>query len=326
MEKIRWGILATGNIAGSLAAALQDVADAELVAVGSRSQASADAFGDEWGVPNRHPSYEALAADPEVDVIYIATPHPYHYDNMKLCLNAGKHVLCEKPLTLNAQQSAECIALARAKNLFLMEAIWMRCMPALLEVKKWLEEERIGKVRLVQAGFCFLRPFDEQHRPYKRELGGGALLDLGIYPLTLTTMFLGFPQDVYGQAHIGSTEVDELNALTLVYEDGVIAQLTSSMGTSRPVEAMISGSEGYIQIHDFFLRPNRVTICVNGQDPETVTIPYLGNGYPHEVIEVHNCLRAGKTESGLLTQAETQRMMELMDRLRQQWGVVYPGE
>lgn len=326
MEKIRWGILATGNIAGSLAAALQVVDDAELIAVGSRSQASADKFGDQWGIPNRHPSYEALAADPEVDVIYIATPHPYHYDNMKLCLNAGKHVLCEKPLALNAKQSAECIALARAKNLFLMEAIWMRFMPALLEVKKWLQEGRIGQVRLVQADFCFSHPFDAEHRLYSRELGGGALLDLGIYPLAFTTMFLGFPKEVYGQAQIGSTGVDELNAMTLVYEDDVTATLTSSMGVSRPVEAFISGSKGYIRIHDFFLRPDQVTLHVDGQEPETVTIPYSGNGYPHEVAEVNSCIRAGKTESDLLTQAETQRMMELMDTLRQEWGIVYPNE
>ncbi|WP_420630544.1 Gfo/Idh/MocA family protein [Candidatus Leptofilum sp.] len=322
----RWGILATGNIAGSMAQALQVVEDAELLAVGSRSQASADAFGDRWRIPRRYASYEALAADPNIDIVYIATPHNLHYDNMKLCFNAGKHVLCEKPLTLNAPQATECIALAREKGLFLMEAIWMRFFPALAQVRQWLADGVIGDVRLVQAGFCFNLPFDPAHRLYNRELGGGALLDLGIYPLSFTTMLFGFPDEVYGKAQIGETDVDELNTMTLIYNSNITVQLTSSMRVNKPREAFIVGNRGYIKVHDIFFRPDQLTLHVNGEEPQTVNVPFRGNGYPHEVEEVHACLRDSKLESSQMPLDETLYMMQLMDNLRAQWGIHYPGE
>lgn len=326
MNTIRWGILATGNIAGSMAQALHHVDGAELVAVGSRSQASADRFGDRWGVPRRYGSYAALADDPDVDVIYIATPHNLHYENMKLCLGAGKHVLCEKPLTLNAVQAAECVALARRQGLFLMEAVWMRFFPAIARVRQWLEEGVIGEVRLVQADFCFHLAFDAGHRLYDPALGGGALLDLGIYPLNFTTQYFGFPQTVQGAAQIGRTGVDELNALTLVYSDGLIAQLASSMVLEKPREALIVGTGGSIKVHDIFFRPDRLTLQRHGHAAETLDVPYAGNGYPHEVEEVHACLRAGRTESPMMPLDDTVRMMRLMDDLRAKWGVVYPDE
>jgi len=322
----RWGILATGNIAASMAEALQEVEDAELTAVGSRSQASADAFGDKWNIPHPHSSYEALANDPDIDIIYIATPHNFHYDNMMLCLNAGKHVLCEKPLTLNAKEAAECIALAQQKGLFLMEAVWMRFFPAMAQVRQWVADGTIGDIHLVQADFCIDVPFDVTHRLYNPALGGGALLDLGIYPLSLTTMLLGFPQEIVSHAHIGQTGVDETNALTLRYDNNTTAHLTSSMRLYKPIEATIFGSEGSIQIHPTFLHANDLTLHVNGVEAKKVNMPYRGNGYAHEVEEVHACLRAGKLESDLMPLAETQRMMQLMDELRAEWGVVYPRE
>jgi len=322
----RWGILATGNIAASMAEALQEVEDAELTAVGSRSQASADAFGNTWQVPHRHSSYEALANNPDIDIIYIATPHTFHYDNMLLCLNAGKHVLCEKPLTLNAKEAAECIALAQQKGLFLMEAVWMRFFPAMAQVRQWVADGTIGDVHFLQADFCINVPIDPTHRLYNPSLGGGALLDLGIYPLSLTTMLLGVPQEVVSHAHIGQTGVDETNALTLRYDNNTTAHLVSSMRLYKPIEATVFGSEGSIQIHPTFLHANDLTLHVNGAKAQKISVPYQGNGYAHEVEEVHACLRAGKLESDLMPLAETQRMMQLMDELRTEWGVVYPGE
>lgn len=326
MKTFRWGILATGNIANSMAQALQSVANAEIVAVASRRQETAESFGDKWHIPRRYASYEALAADPDVEIIYIATPHNLHYENMQLCLNAGKHVLCEKPLTLNAHEAKESISLARQKQLFLMEAIWMRFFPAMAQVRQWVAEGVIGKIRLIQADFCFDRPFHPTHRLYNPELGGGALLDLGIYPLSFTTMLLGFPKEVHGWAQMSQTGVDELNALTLIYDDNVTAQLTSGMVAYKPREAFVVGSQGYIKVHDIFFRPDRLTLHLNGQEPQTIDVPFLENGYPHEVEEVHACLRAGKLESPLLPHNETLQMMALMDKLRQQWGISYPGE
>ncbi len=319
----RWGILATGSIAHSFARALNVVEDAELLAVGSRSMESAETFANQHNIPRRYASYEALVADPDIDIIYIATPHPFHYDNMKLCLNAGKHVLCEKPLTVSGWESAECIALAHSKKLFLMEAVWMRFFPAMDKIRELLPQ--IGDIRLIQADFSFYRPFDPAHRLYNRELGGGALIDLGIYPLSLTIMLLGFPKEVTGWADIGATGVDEINALTLTY-DNAVAHLTSSMRFDKPIAAFIVGTNGTITIPHRFLHPDHLILHIHGRDPETIHTPYIDNGYAHEIIEVRDCLRAGKLESDRLPLEETRRLIELMETLRIKWGVLYPSE
>ncbi|MFZ1400756.1 MAG: Gfo/Idh/MocA family oxidoreductase [Candidatus Promineifilaceae bacterium] len=326
MEKIRWGILATGWIAGQLAEAIGQQRDAVCLAVGSRSQASADKFGDEWGIPRRYATYEALAADPDVDVIYIATPHNLHYENMKLCLNAGKHVLCEKPLTVNAAEARECMALAQEKGLFLMEAMWMKFMPSINQVQKWVEDGRIGPIRLVQANFAFNIPFDPQGRLYDPALAGGALLDMGIYPATLAHLLLGKPSRILSAAHIGETGVDELNTAIWQYADGAQAVLTSTQRLERPCDAFITGSQGYIKLHANFWHSQTVTIQQHGGEPETVQIPYEGNGYGYQVREVHDCVRAGKLETAVVPQADTLEIMTLLDEMRDQWGLVYPQE
>lgn len=326
MTTIRWGILATGTIAGAMAEALHAVPAAEIAAVASRTQQRADEFGDEWGIARRYGRYADLAADPDVDVIYVATPHNLHHDNMTLCLNAGKHVLCEKPLTLNAAQAAACIALARDKGLFLMEAVWMRFFPAMARVREWVAAGTIGDVRLITADFCVHIPYDPAHRLYNLTLGGGALLDLGLYPLSLATMLLGFPQQVGGHAHLAPTGVDEVDAITLRYDNGAIANLGCAMRVDKPRHAYVAGSEGTIHIHDPFFRPQQLTLHRHGAAPQTHTVPYPGNGYVTEVEEVHACLRAGRTESAIMPLDDTLRLMQLMDTLRARWGVRYPDE
>lgn len=302
------------------------VDSAELIAVASRTQASADRFGKRWQIPRRYASYTALAADPDVDIVYIATPHTFHYDNAKMCLAAGKHVLCEKPLTLNGTQSAELITLAQQNNLFLMEAVWMRFIPAIAKLREWVADGVLGEIISISADFNFHLPFDPDHRLYNRALGGGALLDLGIYPLSLTTMLLGFPDTIESHAVVGETGVDESNGLLLRYANGAVAMLTSGVRGNRPIEALVSGTRGYVKIPHFFLRPDHLILELNGKKPIRHDIPYRGNGYAHEVEEVHACLRAGKRESAIMPLAETQRMMELMDQLRRVWGVTYPPE
>lgn len=323
---VNWGILATGNISDQMAQALTASPEANVVAVASRAQAKADAFGARWDIPNRYSSYEALAADPAVEVVYIGTPHSHHYDNMLLCLEAGKHVLCEKAFTLNARQAEQCVTLARERGLFLMEAMWTRFIPAMQQVKTWLADGAIGDIRLVQADFCIDLPFDPANRLYNPALGGGALLDLGIYPLSLATNVLGLPAAMQSHAHLGATGVDELAAITLLYADGAAAQLACSMRLDKPAEAHISGSAGYIRIHDRFLHPEWLTIKRAGQTPHTVRVPYAGNGYGYEAEAVHRCLQAGKTESDVMPLDETLALMRLMDQCRAEWGVTYPGE
>ena len=326
MEKIRWGILATGWIADQLAEAIISQRDAECLAVGSRSQASADAFGEKWHIPRRYPTYEALAADPDVDVIYIATPHNLHYENMKLCLNAGKHVLCEKPLTVNAAQAKECLELAKEKGLFLMEAMWMKFIPAVQQMQKWVADGRIGTVRLVQANFAFNIPFDPHGRLYDPALAGGALLDMGIYTSTLAHLVLGKPDSILSAACLGETGVDELNTAIWQYADGTQAVLTSTQRLERPCDAFITGTEGYIKLHSNFWHSRKLTLKQRGQAKEVVQIPYDGNGYGYQVREVHDCLRAGKLESAVVPHADTLEIMTLLDEMRGQWGLVYPEE
>ena len=325
MTTYRWGILGTGNIANALARALTDAPDAALVAVASRTQQRADAFGQKWRIPRRHAGYAALAQDDEVDIVYIATPHSEHAANMRLCLAAGKHVLCEKAFTLNARQAQEMVALARANSLFLMEAMWMRFFPAMARVRRWLRDGAIGEPRLLTADFCVELPYDPQGRIFNPALGGGALLDLGIYPLSLASMILGEPDSFRTYAHLGATGVDELDAITLIYPRAT-AQLSCSMRIHKPREAFIVGSGGYIKIHDIFFRPLGLTLQRTGREAETVVVPYESNGYIHEVEEVHACLRAGKTESATMPLDETVALLRLMDALRARWGVVYPGE
>ena len=319
-----WGILATGGIAGSMASALTNTTGAKIVAVGSRTKVSADRFGKRWGIPRRYGSYEGVVTDPNVDIVYIATPHSLHYENMLMGLNAGKHLLCEKPLTLNAPQAQICVNLARQKGLFLMEAVWMRFFPAMAQVREWVANGVIGDIRLVQADFCFQLPYDPHHRLYDPALGGGALLDLGIYPLSFTTMLLGFPKQVEGIAQLSQTGVDELDSLTLNYGKKTTAQLSCSMAIYKPREAFVVGSKGYIKVHDTFFCPHKLTLGINGQAEKVVELPFKGNGLEHEVEAVNECLNAGMIEHPLMPLDETVQMMALMDKLRADWGITYP--
>lgn len=326
MKPIRWGILATGSIANTVASDLKITKDAQMVAVASRTQEKADAFGKKWGIPKRYPNYQALVEDPDVDVIYIATPHSLHYENMLLCLQAGKHVLCEKAFTLNARQAAKCIQLARQKNLFLMEAMWMRFNPAVQQVKKWVQEEVLGDIRLILADFCIDVVYDPASRLYNPKLGGGALLDLGIYPLSFATFMLGIPQTTSGHAILSQDGVDINDAYLLTYANGAMAALACGIGFTKPHEAFIAGSKGTIKVHHSFFHPDRLTLHLQGKDPKELKIPYRGKGYVYEIEEVHACLRQGRTESQLMPLDETLELMKLMDSLRLDWGVTYPGE
>jgi predicted dehydrogenase len=327
MDKIRWGILGTGNIATRFAEGLMALPDAELVAVGSRSQSSVDSFGYEFDVPHRHASYAALADDPDVDVVYVATPHPFHREHSILCLEGGKPVLCEKPFAINASEAEDVITLAREKGLFLMEAMWTRFLPLLVEVRELLAEGAIGEVRALFADFGFRTAFDPQSRLFDPHLGGGALLDVGVYPVSLASMVFGAaPSRINGMAHLGQTGVDEQSAVILGYDQGQLAILAAAVRTEMPQEAVLIGTEGQIRIHTPWWRPTTLTLSRAGQEDESLHLPYEGNGYNYEAAAVMDCLRAGRTESDVMGLDETLAIIQTLDRIRAQWGLRYPME
>jgi predicted dehydrogenase len=323
---VRWGILGTGKIAVLFATGLQSVQDAEIAAVGSRTQEAADAFGDRFAIPHRHGSYTALAADPDVDVIYVATPHTLHAENSLLCLGAGKAVLCEKPFALNTQQAEKVIDFARGRGLFLMEAMWSRYYPAMVRVRELLAAGAIGEPLLLSADLGFRSQVNPASRLYDPALGGGALLDVGVYPVSLASMVFGAPADVTSRGHLGTTSVDEQGGIILGYTGGRLAILYASIRATTPHEATIMGTEGRLRIGLDWHKPDRVTITRPGQPDETTHLPFDGNGYNYEAAEVNACLRAGRTESAVMPLDETLAIMRTLDEIRSQWGLRYPGE
>jgi predicted dehydrogenase len=242
LNTVRWGILGTGRIAGDFAAALSVLPGADLAAVGSRAPDAAAAFAGRVGATRAHGSYEALAADPDVEIVYIATPHALHHTNARLCLEHGKAVLCEKPFALNSDQARELVSLARERQLFLMEAMWTRFLPALIAAQRRIADGTIGEVRFLMADFGFNKPFDQGHRLFNITLGGGALLDVGVYLASLASLVFGPPASVASQARIGQSGVDEDCALLFGYDGGRFAQLTASIATTTPQEATIVGT------------------------------------------------------------------------------------
>ncbi len=325
-QAIRWGILGTGNIAHQFAQGLAHAGDATLVAVGSRDSRTAKAFADSFGIPRRHASYEALARDPDIDVVYVSTPHPMHRDNSILLLEQGKAVLCEKPFTINAEQAQEVIDLARRRGVFLMEAMWTRYIPAVVRARQLIAEGAIGEIRMVQADFGFRAPLNPHSRLFDKALGGGALLDVGIYPLSLASMVLGpSPQEIVSTAELGKTGVDEQSAVLLKYAGGQIALCSCAVRTNTRIEATFMGTEGSIRLHSPFFKSSELTI-IRGEQQENIALPLRGNGYNYEADEVGRCLRAGAVESPTMPLDETLALMRLMDRIRAQWGLRYPGE
>lgn len=323
---IRWGILGTGNIARLFATGLGSAPGAILAAVGSRTQEKADEFGDRFGIPRRHASYETLAADPDLDVIYVATPHTLHHDATILCLAGGKAVLCEKPFALNATQAAAMIGAARARGLFLMEAMWSRYYPAMVRARELLAAGAIGEPRILQADLGFRARINPQGRLFDPALGGGALMDIGVYPVSLASMVFGTPSSIVSQATMGETGVDEQNAIVLRYPGGQLAVLSSAIRTATPHEATIMGTEGVLRIGQDWHKSNWVGVTPTGQ-PEGVThLPIEGNGYNYEAIEVMDCLRAGKLESAVMPLDETLAIVRTLDAIRAQWSLRYPGE
>ena len=320
----RWGILATGHIAATFVEDLRLLPDAEVVAVGSRSLATAHTFAGRHGIPRAYGSWQELAADADIDVVYVATPHAAHYDAAMTCLSAGRAVLCEKPITLDRAGGKELVDTARCRSVFLMEAMWMRCNPVVLRILELIGDDAIGEVTAVQADFGVAGPFPPEHRMRARTLGGGALLDLGVYPISLAHLLLGVPDQVRAWAKLGPEGVDENTGIIFGYDSGAVAALTCGIVGATPVAATITGSTGRIELSPPFYRPSQVTLHRAAAEPEIVPADLTGSGYQHEAAEVQRCLRAGLAESPLVPHAATLDVMGLLDTVREQIGVSYP--
>ncbi|MDF2968964.1 MAG: oxidoreductase [Nocardioidaceae bacterium] len=326
---VRWGILATGGIAETFCRDLALVPGAEIAAVGSRSTARAAEFGARHGAARTYGSHAGLLSDPDVDVVYVATPHPFHMEAVLAAIEAGKAVLCEKPLGMRASESEAMVAAARRRGTFLMEAMWMRCTPGVRRLRSLVDEGRVGQVRSVQADLGDQLSTDPAARWQNPDLGASTLLDVGVYPLTFVTMLLGEPKALVGQAVLSGRGVDNAAGLVLTYDSGAIATVTCSQHARTGSTATVSGDRGRIEVAAPIMAPPSLRLVATAgddPDPELFTDPIIGVGMAHEAIEVHRCLQAGLTESPLVPLDETVLVARLLDQARQACGVVLPGD
>ena len=322
---VRWGILATGKIAGAYAENLALLPEAEIAAVASRRLESAREFAARHDAAAAYGSYDELVADPDVDVVYVATPHALHRENVLLAFEAGKPVLCEKALTLNAREAEELVAAARDKQLFFMEAMWMRCNPVIRRIQQIVDLGLIGAIQQVRADLGFFVDVPPENRMLNPELGGGALLDMGIYPLTFAHLFLGEPDQMQAVATMAPTGIDLNVAIALGYEGGAVASLTSTMTSWSPRSASIATQQGRIDLAEPFHAPKKAIWDSDGQTQE-ISENVIGNGLANEALEVIRCLRNGEIESPLVPLDETVALMALMDRIREKIGLRYAAD
>jgi predicted dehydrogenase len=323
---IRWGVLGAGNIAGSFADGVRERTASRVVAVGSRSVDKAAAFADAHAPGARtHGTYEALVADDEVDVVYVATPHSHHLEHALLAIEAGKHVLVEKPITRSTAETRTLLDAAAAAGVFCLEAVWTRYLPHVAAIRGAIARGEIGEVRTVIADFDVFFPYDPTHRLFAPELAGGALLDLGIYPITLAHDLLGVPETVIAHGTLAETGVDDHVSMVFAYDGGAQAMLHTSSTASGAAGARIIGTRGRIEIGEFFFGPTGFEVVRDDGTSWTFTSPE-GEGKAYEAAEVARCLAAGETQSARMPWTSTLEVMGILDDVRAQLGVVYPGE
>ncbi|WP_162802740.1 Gfo/Idh/MocA family protein [Ornithinimicrobium avium] len=321
---VRWGLLGAGSIAPALVRAVASTSGGEVVAVAARDGARAQAFADEHGVPRAWGSYAELLADDGVDVVYISSTHPHHAAQALDCLAAGKHVLVEKPITLTVRDTEAVLDRARARGLFAMEAMWTRCLPLVRELLGRVRSGELGQVRSVFAAFTVPFGYDESHRLFDLANGGGALMDLGVYPVTLAHLLAGHPTDVQVIGSTVPTGADDQVGLQWRSEDGVLVQVlcdSQSHGASRTV---VRGTGGWIEVHGPVNDPESFTVHRAGDGPEQVTGER--RGFVHQVQEVHRCLREGLVESPLVPHEASVAVMTVLESVRHELGVRYPQE
>lgn len=322
----RWGIIGTGGIASAFTEDLKLASDHVVVAVGSRSQSTAQQFASKHGIARSYGTYQELVSDPEIDAVYIATPHPWHMESALLALEASKPVLCEKPFAMSASQTKLMMSKASKNKLMLMEAMWMRFLPHMSQIRAILAAGTIGEITTVQADHGQWFKEDPNFRLFAPELGGGALLDLGIYPVSFAHMVLGTPDTITAKSESALTGVDAQTSMIFQYQTGAQAILTTTLRAATPCRAVITGTLGWIEIDRTFYAPT--TYRVSLREGGTIEHPnnYVGHGLREEAIEFARCVRAGLSESPVLPMHESLAIMESMDEIRKQINLVYPGE
>jgi len=328
VKPLRFGIIGTGQMAANFAQELRALGAADIVAaaVASRRRADADAFAVKHAIGRAFGSYEELAADPDIDVAYIATPHVHHEAHTLLCLRAGKHVLCEKPLAINAAQADRMIECARSNGRFLMEALWSHFLPALGAAREVVASGALGRVSLVTGGGAFIPGPDTDQYLFNPSLGGGVLLDAGVYYVSLVGAFLGPALRVKAAGIIGSRGVDEQDQWLSEHAEGAQAACYISLRARRAPELEILGDRGSLVLHAPVFCPTRLTLTRPGQADETRHYPIEGSGYRYQVLEVLRCVRSGLRESPVLPLAASRAVMATMDQIRAQVGMRYSGE
>ncbi len=326
MNSINWGILGCGNIAVSFARDLTVIPDARLLGVASKSEERAENLGKTFNVERRYSSYSELADDPDIDVIYVATRHNDHLNAASLCIEKGKPVLVEKPFCVNEKEAEQLITLARKKKVFLMEAMWTRFLPVIKAVKERIKKGDIGAVSMLFADFGFKAPYDPGSRLFNPEFAGGALLDIGVYPISFASLiFEKQPDEISSHGIIGTTSVDEQSSYLFRYGDHALALLASTVRGISPRSAHIVGDEGAFHIPQFWKARN--ARLIRGEKIVEVLEPdFLGSGYNYQAREVMDCIRRGETESNIMPLDESLAIMKTMDRVRDQIGLKYPFE
>ncbi|HEX8429232.1 Gfo/Idh/MocA family oxidoreductase [Hymenobacter sp.] len=326
MRTFNWAILGLGHIAHKFAESLALLPNARLHAVASRSAAKAEEFAAKFKVPHAVGSYDELLTIPGIDAVYIATPHSEHHAHTLLCLQGGLPVLCEKAFALNAHQSQDMINTAKERGVFLMEAFWTRFFPAINKALELVADGTIGEVKHLAADFGFVASYQPEARLFNPELAGGSLLDIGVYPLFISKLFLGEPQEIRAVAVPAPTGVDQNCAMVLSYASGATASLFSTLAANTDNQCILYGSKGQLHLNGRFHAANSLALRLTDQEPQLISCEKQGYGYHYEAEHVQQCLEQGLTESPLLPLQFSQELMQLMDTVRQQIGLRYPGE
>jgi predicted dehydrogenase len=319
----RWGILGAGRIAEKFCTALSETAGSEVYAVASRDAGRANAYAAKFNASVVYTDYETLVKDENIDIIYIATPHAFHYDQTMLCLQHNKPVLCEKPMSLSPIATAEMLAAATNSDLFLMEGMWTRCMPFIEKILLLIEEGVIGEPQYLQADFGFFAAFDPASRLFDKALGGGSVMDIGIYPIFLAGLIFGEPSVIRSVSKLAETGVDTYASILLQYPGGQSAHLLSTIDINTPIEATIIGTKGRIQIHNPWFKATSITVHLNDGTQQDFDMPHQSNGFEHEIKEVMDCLDNGLLQSPKVPHQLTLLISKIMDEVLQQAGVNY---
>jgi predicted dehydrogenase len=326
MKKLKWGILGTGRMAEIFTSELMKLPDAHVVAVGSRIQRKAEAFGKQFHIHERFGSYSDLVNHSSADIIYVATPHPFHKDNTILALEAGKHVLCEKPFAIHAGEAETMIKIARSRGLFLMDALWIRFTPLMQWLKESLGKGLLGNPGIFSGAFGYAMDFDPQSRVFNPHLGGGALLDVGIYPLSTSVWIMGNPVETAALATLGRSGIDERTGIVMKTADEKLSVLYTSVINQTPYDFTVMGEKGVVTVHGPWWHQDSLTIHPGTEKPVVKHFAFENRGYGYMASHVMTCIRNGKTESPVVPHAETLTIMKVMDQIRQQIGLKYPGE